>query len=121
MTATTLLVTIPEAARLLSVSTRTVRRLIDRGEIKTTRIGRSVRIAYTVLDAVAHAPMIAQSYTEAKSTDNTGRRTCGNVIRMDSIKGRAHPSGGLRSQINTGAEKALDDLLRSRSSKTRKV
>jgi excisionase family DNA binding protein len=39
------LVTVPEAARLLRVSTSTVRRLIDRGQLPSYRVGqRSVRL-----------------------------------------------------------------------------
>ena len=37
-------ITIQEAANLLRVSPRTVRRLISRGEIQAVRIGRSVRL-----------------------------------------------------------------------------
>ena len=38
------LLTIPDIAVLLQVSTKTVRRLIDRGELDAIRIGRSIRI-----------------------------------------------------------------------------
>ena len=43
MTATALL-TISEVAERLSISARTVRRLVDRRELAETRVGRSVRI-----------------------------------------------------------------------------
>ena len=38
------LITIAEAASILSVSTKTIRRLIKQGEITIIRIGRSIRI-----------------------------------------------------------------------------
>ena len=41
------LLTLGDAARILSVSRDTVRRLIDRGELQVVRIGASVRIPRT--------------------------------------------------------------------------
>jgi excisionase family DNA binding protein len=38
------LMTVAEAATILRVSTRTIRRLIERGELDAVRVGRSVRI-----------------------------------------------------------------------------
>ena len=46
------LLTINEAADFLNVSTRTVRREIDRGALAVVRIGRSIRIDPADLDAV---------------------------------------------------------------------
>ena len=43
------LLTISNVAALLQVSTKTVRRLIDRGELDTIRIGRAIRIQPTAL------------------------------------------------------------------------
>jgi excisionase family DNA binding protein len=40
----TLLMTVKDAAALLRVSTKTVRRLVERGELQVVRIGRSVRL-----------------------------------------------------------------------------
>jgi len=45
------LVSVADAARFLSVSTRTVRRLITKGDIPIVRIGGSVRIAVVALNA----------------------------------------------------------------------
>ena len=39
------LLTVEEVARRLSVATRTVRRLIDRGELPAHRMGRMVRVS----------------------------------------------------------------------------
>lgn len=50
-TSTALAVDLPEAARLLSVSVRTVRREIDRGHLRAVRIGRVWRVRLSELDA----------------------------------------------------------------------
>jgi excisionase family DNA binding protein len=42
--------TVPEAARLLSISTRTVWRMLQRGELKFRRCGRIVRIPGSELE-----------------------------------------------------------------------
>ena len=42
--------TVAEAAALLRVSEKTVRRLITHGDLKAVRIGRSVRIHFTELE-----------------------------------------------------------------------
>ncbi len=42
--------TIEEVAKILRVNERTVRKLIDRGELKTTRVGRQYRISQEQLD-----------------------------------------------------------------------
>jgi excisionase family DNA binding protein len=39
-----LLLTLPEAAKALSVGTRTVRRLMERGELPKVKVGRCVRV-----------------------------------------------------------------------------
>ncbi len=39
-----LLLTLPEAAKALSVATRTVRRLIERGELPKVKVARCVRV-----------------------------------------------------------------------------
>jgi len=39
-----LLLTLPEAAKALRVATRTVRRLIERGELPKVKVGRCVRV-----------------------------------------------------------------------------
>jgi excisionase family DNA binding protein len=43
------LLTIGEAADILAISTKTLRRLINRGDLQTVRIGRSVRITREAL------------------------------------------------------------------------
>lgn len=49
-------ITINQAASALSVSTKTVRRMIDRGDLPAKRIGtRMVRIPAHVLDGIGYA------------------------------------------------------------------
>jgi excisionase family DNA binding protein len=45
-----LVLTITEAATLLKVSSRSIRRLIDRGDLTVARFGRSVRITRRSID-----------------------------------------------------------------------
>lgn len=45
--------TIPEAARRLALSTMTVRRLLERGDLVRVRIGRSVRVLARSVDDLA--------------------------------------------------------------------
>lgn len=54
-------VTISEAAERLALSTKTVRRLIARGELPALRIGRSIRIPATALDTLGRPLAVAAS------------------------------------------------------------
>lgn len=53
MDAQPLLITIAEAARRLSVSSDTIRRMIAKGELPMVRIGRLVRIPAEAVDRLA--------------------------------------------------------------------
>ena len=59
-TVTPQLLSVKEAAIYLSVSTRTVRRLISKGDIPIVRIGGSIRIAVGAL----HAYIVLRTETE---------------------------------------------------------
>lgn len=48
-----LLLTVEEAAHLLNMSTRTVRRLIDVGELQVVRLNRSVRVTRSPVESMA--------------------------------------------------------------------
>lgn len=50
---TPLLLGVPEAAKLLSISPTTLRELINRGEVPTVRLGRRLLIAYSDLETIA--------------------------------------------------------------------
>lgn len=59
------LLTIKETAVLLSVSQRTVRRLIYRGEIQAVHIGRSVRLKRAAIEQMLeHSPCFYQSVSQ---------------------------------------------------------
>lgn len=55
------LISIAEAADRLSVSTKTIRRLIARGELPARRIGTLVRIPAESLDTVGRPLAVAAS------------------------------------------------------------
>jgi excisionase family DNA binding protein len=58
--APTILITIDEAARRLSLAPRTIYRLINRGHIESVHIGRAVRVVESSLDSyitsLRHSP-----------------------------------------------------------------
>jgi excisionase family DNA binding protein len=49
------LLTVAEVATILNLSEKTIRRLIERGDLETVRIGRSVRISQEALAALIEA------------------------------------------------------------------
>ena len=79
-----LLWTLGEVAKQLNVSTRTVSRLIDKGELSTIRIGRSVRIE---IQAVHHFISHHREYNgqcvESAVWNPTGERACRIETRKD--------------------------------------
>ncbi|GAJ13290.1 unnamed protein product [marine sediment metagenome] len=48
------LLTIKDVAEILKVSQGTIRRMLDRGELKGIRIGRLWRIAQSEIDRLSH-------------------------------------------------------------------
>ena len=48
------LLTIPDVAAQLQLSTKTIRRMIERGDLPSHRIGRQVRVASNDLGAFIH-------------------------------------------------------------------
>ena len=115
-----LLLTLERAAEALSVSPRTVRRLIDAGHLAPVRIGRSVRLSAVDLHAYVDRQIprsniapgaVAQVQEEDRCHDNV------NVIRMESIGARTRRTGGRRSR--TDAADQLAALLGCSSQKTR--
>ena len=95
--------TLTEAAEQLSVSTRTLRRMIDKGQLPHTRVGRSIRIPVRETLEVIHV-MTKQAFTEtaAHATNNTGEMTCRTAAKT-------HQSGGQVSLTKVAEE--LDALL----------
>ena len=59
-----LLLTLPEAAKALSVASRTVRRLIERGELPKVKVGRCVRVPALAVQAWVDKEM-THAYNES--------------------------------------------------------
>jgi len=77
---TKLAYTIPEAGELLSVSARTVRRLMDSGELPACRIGHSVRILHTTLtEFVEDQPCLTGKKDRRSGGFPTKRRKVGST------------------------------------------
>lgn len=70
-----LLVTIEEAAEVLSLSVRTVRYMIERGELVPVRVGRAVRLATSTLRA----------YVEMRTADAANA----SAVQMEPSVGRS--------------------------------
>jgi excisionase family DNA binding protein len=62
---------IAEAADLLQLSTKTIRRLIDKGDLRSVRIGRSIRIPLSavqeIISVITH-PNMAFFYSRVRLT-----------------------------------------------------
>ena len=56
-----LLLTVEEAAQLLNVSTRTVRRLIDAGELQVVCLNRSVRLTRSSVESMAQPKSLTKN------------------------------------------------------------
>jgi excisionase family DNA binding protein len=108
-----LLWTIDQTAEQLSISSRTVRRMIERNELPSIRLGHSVRLPVQGIKEFIE--------NQTKAWDNTFREESGvhnkgeNVCQLNAKT--AH-SGGHRSPIQWGKE--LDDLLERPSARKRK-
>ncbi|MCG7871064.1 MAG: helix-turn-helix domain-containing protein [Candidatus Thiodiazotropha lotti] len=93
-----LLITINDAANILAISTRTVRRMLDRGDLPTVRVGRSIRIPTKAL----------KDWVE-QGTDQSEKLIQTRFISRCSTHGKKPSSGQLVAP--TTASKELDDLL----------
>ena len=99
-----LALTLDEAGALLSVSARTIRRLIASGEIESRRIRRSIRVVRASL--LAYLDRADPAHTEnagprvRREQETTSCRTAA----------RTRPSGGSVTDSQTARE--LDDLLK---------
>ncbi|MCI0440067.1 MAG: helix-turn-helix domain-containing protein [Chloroflexi bacterium] len=99
-----LLFTLPEAARALSVATRTLRRLIERGELPAVRIGRSVRVPVAAVCELVEARM-----TYGHNQLRAGPGMCRKEVNACHTDAKIVPFGGCRTP--TQAERELDALL----------
>lgn len=113
-----LLWSLSETARQLgSVSTRTVQRLIARGELSSVRVRRSVKVnASSVRNYVARNMLPAHNVKHAGPDVRAkgGKRTCRNAdgeTRTESMNVLTLPTTGRRT--STQAARELDALLAS--------
>lgn len=105
----TLLLTLEHAAQRLSISPRTVRRLIDRGELAPIRIGRSLRLSADELRAYVDRQM--PSSHNAAGVAVPGDSTCHDVKpKADRGKAstcaRARRTGGPSTRTDAAARLA---------------
>ena len=100
-----LLFTLNESARQLSVSTRTVRRMMERGELPWVRIGRAIRIPAKSLKKWVDINMSSEHNYSCAGNVQGGKSTCHTNAKIV-------PFGGLVT--STQAAKELGDLLAQR-------
>lgn len=113
------LLTLAGAGAVLAVSARTVRRLIDAGDLPPVRIGRSLRVRSIDVRAYIDSRItpsdtgagVAVPETTPCRDDNQGRRTA-------FTNARTRPAGGPATRANEGA--ALAVVLGFPSPTTRK-
>jgi excisionase family DNA binding protein len=100
-----------EAARQLGdVSPRTVRRMVDRGELPTVKVGRLVRIPADAVRGWVENNMRPAHNPECVGQDVQRRSTCQEnakpETKMVSTNGKTHRTGGYRSPTRAAAELA---------------
>ena len=103
-----LLLTLEEAGARLSVSARTVRRLIDAGDLAPVRIGRAVRLSTADLSAYIARQMSGSNIASGVAVPETD--TCHAKPKPDqkrgSTNGRVRRIGGSSTPTDTGARLA---------------
>lgn len=132
MTSEPMAITVGAAAVALSVSARTVRRLLAGGELAPVRIGRAVRVNAASLRAFVEraspppVPVPAPENIAVRATLVRGAmaretKPCQddrNETKTDFSRGQTHRSGGRASRMDAGAQLAA--LLEFDASKTRR-
>lgn len=118
-----LLLDLTEAARRLGgISTRTVRRLIECGELPSVRVGRRITIPIAALRTwVAKQCPLAHTHGGAGEAVPEEKRTCqesANVTKTEFSPVRTRRSGG--RAIQTEAANRLADLLEFDVKRTQK-
>jgi len=95
MPMTTLLYTLDESAEQLRVSTRTIRRLTERGELPFVRIGRAIRIPVASVKKWIDDNTLEGHNLSCAGDVQGGKSTCQNdKIKMDFTSARIRPTGG---------------------------
>lgn len=103
---TPILWSIDETARQLGgISGRTVRRMLERGELSAVRIGRCVKINAASVQAYVDGK--TDSYNDQARRDVQGGGTCQKVNdKTEFTSGRTRPIGGSVSQTQAASELA---------------
>ena len=104
-----LLLTLERAAETLAISARSVRRLIDAGELAPIRIGRSVRLS--AADLTAYVDRQVSGSTIALGVVVPGDSTCHDVRprpdrKKGSTNGHARRIGGPSTPAGSGVRLA---------------
>ncbi|WP_407702782.1 helix-turn-helix domain-containing protein [Thiorhodovibrio litoralis] len=117
---TKLLLTYSEAAELLSLSVRSIERLVEKEELKrvypTKRSARIITASIEEYVARLHGKEYNEGVGSAMRNPNAGETTWPNVTtKTVSTKGRTRLSGG--GVLSTQGEKELDALLAPRNAR----
>ena len=109
----TLLWSLQEAARQLGgISTRSVRRMIDAGELPAVPVRRSLKVPVAAVHKWVEQNMLrAHNMSSAGPSVHKEESTCHTVAKIV-------PYGGQVTQTTAGKE--LDDLLKPQSERRRK-
>ena len=97
-----LLLSIQDTAKQLNVSVRTVRRMIEAGELPVVRVRRSVRIPANALETWVEKQATLENNTSCAGPDvRGGNNTCGSANKtvMVSTIGLTHRISGHRTPI----------------------
>jgi len=108
-----LLLTLPEAAKALSVATRTVRRLIERGELPKVKVARCVRVPAEAVQAWVDK-QVTHAHNEGRAGSGVRRKEINacqsaNKIWTESTSVPIPPSTGHLTPTQAAHE--LDALL----------
>jgi excisionase family DNA binding protein len=107
-----LLLSLPQVAEQLSVSVRTVHRLLSTGQLPTVKIGRSVRVpAQAVRDWIAQNTFVAHN----AGCVGPDARYGGTICHIDA---KTHRSGGPVTPTQAAAE--LGGLLGQKTTRKRR-
>lgn len=74
------MLTIDEAAKVMGVHPRTVLRMIDRGELEASKVGRVWRIAPTAINALTGQPVVKNGSGAVGVEGGPGRRLAVGVL-----------------------------------------
>jgi len=105
MSAAPLLLTLAHAADALSVSERTVRRLLDQGHLTPVRVGRSLRVAHRDLERYIDAQLLPRDNNDRAGPASPEESKCrsapppaqgSTVVPIRPSGGRATPTQAAR-------------------------